>query len=52
MKKLEEIITEYTELRKEKEEKKLIFDSEILNNEYQEMLISWFLENLIKLLCY
>ena len=41
MKKLEEIITEYKELRKEKEEKKLIFDSEILNKEDQEMLISW-----------
>ena len=41
MKKLEAIIPEYNELKKEKEEKKLIFESDILNKENQEMLINW-----------
>ena len=41
MKKLEAIISEYNELKKEKEEKKLIFESEILSKEDQEMLINW-----------
>lgn len=41
MKKLEAILTEYNELKKEKEEKKLIFESDILNKENQEMLINW-----------
>ena len=41
IKKLEIIITEFNELKKEKEEKKLVFESEILNKEEQEMIINW-----------
>ena len=43
LKKLETIITEYNEQKKKEkeEEKELLFDSEILNQENQEMLINW-----------
>jgi hypothetical protein len=41
LKKLESILPEYNELKKNNEEKKLMIESDILNKEEEDLLLNW-----------
>ena len=41
LKKLESILPEYNELKKNYEEKKLMIESDILNKEEEDLLLNW-----------